>query len=310
MHILAPLLSSVVLASVSNVAVSLEVHLKSARQIHLQRAGPHRGIDVVVLVRTFDPMPGMLERMRDIRDDLQMNAPNVQFALSIDNRLQTAEHIKTAVPGVLAHEYTWEDVQKQWPVHMQGSSWFDNGNARGWHIPAILLARRYILQMGDISQNASFWVVEDDVFICKGSLSQFIALYEDVQSDVLTMPYNNILLEEPGWVHREEATKAFLQRFGLSDRWMSWEQVQRFSQRFLDHVEKEVDSNISSQSEMFVATECMNNRQKFNCAVFKKEHVGHVSWSFRANSRLDAVQVCKDSPGLTMNHAAKFLGHG
>jgi len=277
-------------------------HSVASLTINQQR----REMDSVVIWRTARPMPGMLSRMLDVYNDLQTNAPNVQFTISID----TSKHsdvetrIKAHVPQALTHAYTWDEVKQRYPVHVHDNEHSETRFASpyAWHMEPILLAKRYISQHTLIAQNASWWVFEDDVFVCHGSVSQFIKLYDGVQSDLLTLRYN----ETMEWAHRDSASELFKTVFPPSARWRSLEQVQRYSPHFLEHMEKEIQNNISAQSEMFAPTECVNNQHKFRCSTFKSEHIGVFDWNTRFHSEMEAESICGNSESLTINHAAKY----
>lgn len=260
--------------------------------------------DAVVLIRTFNPMPGMLERMRAFQDDLQVNAPKVQLALSIDTTTHDkTDQIRKAVPKALIHKYTWEDVKLRYPLLNDVSILVGENmpSPYNYHMEPVLLARHFIMESARIARNASYWVFEDDVFMCKGSLSQFIKHYDRVQSDVLLDGYHGM----QHWSHTKEANWGFRKRFPVSSRWHSREHVVRFSQRFLDHVEEEVKAGLTAQSEMFASTECVNNAHKFKCAKFEREHIG-VFDAFHKLATPAVEEVCRNSSGMTINHAAKY----
>jgi len=278
-------------------ALSLSLH-KSAQTM-----------ESVVVLRTANPMPGMLKRMQDVFSDLQANAPNVQFTISIDTSKPKAKAvpslIRKTVPGASIHVYDWHDVKKSYPVHLDDRSDPHTGwaTAWSWHVEPILLARRHIMQNAKVAKNASWWIIEDDVFLCKGSLSQFLKLYDGVQSDLLVKQY----IYAKDWDLRDSGNKQFRDRFPESSRWCLNEQVQRYSARFLDHLEKEVvEANITAQSEMFVATECMNNADQFRCENFRSQDVGVYAYNTRMMTQEAVEEVCENSTGLTINHAAKY----
>jgi len=265
-------------------------------------------MESVVVVRTATPMPGMLKRMQDVFNDLQTNATNVQFTISIDTSQPSAkavpELIRKTVPGASIHVYDWDVVKKSYPVHLDDAREVYKNWVSGWafHVEPILLARRHIMQNTKVAKHASWWIIEDDVFLCKGSLSQFLKLYDGLQSDLLVKEYNY----GKDWWLRFAGNKKFLERFPDASRWWLTEQVQRYSARFLDHLEKEVEAHITAQSEMFVATECMNNADQFRCDKFRSQDVGVFAYNTRMKTQEEAEQVCEHSTGLTINHAAKY----
>jgi len=265
---------------------------------------------MIVMVRTFNPKPGMIQRMGEYAKDLERNAPDVQFVVSIDRTMnyplrddlaQSAPaHIteiirNTVGPKTLIHEYTWSDVAYQYPIVES----VKGGSAYNLHVEAILVARVFIHQHASIAEDATFWVVEDDVFICGSGISAFVNSYRTDESDLLVQSY---FRETNNFVFSDQ----FDEGFPYTSRVQAYEHVQRFSLALLDRLWFETKQHqVTAMSEIFVATVC--HTTGYTCGSFKPEHIGIYSFEFAAESQQQVDKICDDFGGrTTINHAAKI----
>lgn len=260
----------------------------------------HKEKELLVMVRTYNPMPGMLARMREFSDDLYTNLPHAQFMVSVDaTHYNRTSEISSAVPKAIVQDYTWDDVLSGYPVLSEMTI----ASAYDFHMEPILLAVNYSRTHARTSQNASVWVIEDDVFLCGGTISDFISLYGDVNSDFLSVSFD----DTDEWFWRDYGSSKFLQAFSPELRRKSNEHVQRFSSTFLAHLEKESRlSNMTAQSEMLAPTECWNHKDAFRCETFDSKHVGEYDW-WRHMDEATANATCQAAKNITINHAGKFV---
>jgi len=275
--------------------------------------------NLIVMVRVFNPMPGMIERLGQFAEDLKENSPDAQLVVAIDKTrdysprdgpivyeqflLPPAELVSGMVqaasgPTALIHEYTWSEVEGTYPVVLS----LGDASAYNLHTEAIIETVQYTRKKIPVADTAHVWVLEDDVFICGGGISEFINSYRNDTSDLLAGHYFR-KIEDP------VMSSEFLRRFRDGTRVQAFEHVERFSLRFLAHLYREsaVD-HVTAMSEIFAPTECFNNPTKFTCGEFRPKHIGMYKTS-PGYDRREAMEVCgsKSETGVTVNHPGKFF---
>jgi len=126
---------------------------QETRLAELQEEDQHAQEELLVMVRTYNPMPGMLARMREFSDDLYTNLPHAQFMVSVDaTHYNRTSEISSAVPKAIVQDYTWDDVLSGYPVLSEMTI----ASAYDFHMEPILLAVNYSRTHARTSQNASF----------------------------------------------------------------------------------------------------------------------------------------------------------
>lgn len=244
-------------------------------------------------------MPGMLERFREHSEDLRRHLPSARLVISVDTSgpdgHAVLEQVRRHVPEAILHSYGWEEVVARYPALAKmkfASAW-------SFHTEPLLLAVDQARQAVGLSEGARVWAVEDDVFFC-GGLSAFVSAYEADPSDLLGIgdtPTDH-------WLHRQEGSTAFLQRYPAGERLAGPEVVQRFSAPLLEQLGRQAQEGVTAWSEMFAATVCRANG--FRCAGLRDEHVG-VHGDKVTVDRRQAEAACRRRPGTpSVNHAAKF----
>lgn len=274
----------------------------------------------LVIVRTHIPSPGMLKRMTEFAEDLHAH-PQVSMMLmtSIDDtdlaspwREQIDSNV-SEIPHTIFHQTDVDQVTEEFPIwrkteytHMEkndfGHQWRPSG--RDSHIEFILQAAKKIGKSGKLDDDGYVWVFEDDVGIC-GSMSEFIANYSYDNSDFIAT--HHMKKAAPAWRHFEEASEHFREMYPPDNRYLAYEQVQRFSVRFLVYLNDLIGTRgVTAHSEMFPATVCQNSGE-FQCSILNPEHF--VDWAFSEVSRIDEKDWNKICPSTQHCHTPPKLGH-
>lgn len=187
-------------------------------------------------------------------------------------------------------------------------------NGFSWHMEPLSLAAKYAFDRFGIAFDY-IWMLEDDVIIC-GGITKLLALHAGNSADLLGgMPGR---MPSPGhverWIHRDEGTQQFLERYPVSKRRHGFEQVIRFSRNLLDRLhELAYAEGVSAQSEMFPYTVALNENFKFDNAL--EENYGDFCWTRVEGNRIrcafsqkEETRMCDKSEHegkVTINHAAK-----
>jgi len=286
-----------------------------------QNAGTY---STVVIVRTHDPMPGMLERMKAWADDLHQNMPSVLFAISIDTTggfQNTVSQIKTAMPDTLVHTYSWQDIVAAYPriSEIADGSCIKQGfrgikhnmfSAYGFHTEAIVMATDFLRSsVPGLAWNADtkVWVLEDDIFFCgsQPTLTNFLGQYaSDDKDDLITAKFLGKIAPNTCNVHCH--SPAFGKRYSVHTTYISYEFVTRWSSPLLTHIKSLLDEGIHGQSEKYGSTVCINDN--FHFAGIRSEFIGKAfEWNSNEN-RSEAAKICSHDSGITtVNHAGKYF---
>jgi len=281
----------------------------------------------VVMVRTHNPMPGMLERMKAWADDLQQNMPSTLFVVSIDTTggfENIVSDLDAIMPhNTLLHTYTWQDVAAAYPriaevtadgcikKGFKGIIEYDMFTGYGFHTEAIALAIDFIqtrISQLQWDSDTKVWVLEDDIFLCgqHPTLTNFLGQYaSDNQHDLLTAQMVGRV--NPAFCNVGCSSPAFKKRYPVNQTYLSYEFVTRWSTRLLTHINSLLNDGIHSQSEMYGTTVCLNDN--FSCSGLRPELIGKASWDVRLN-RSEVAKFCNSASGnqnTILNHAAKYF---
>jgi hypothetical protein len=243
----------------------------------------------------------MLSRFLKYYQDLAENMPTAELLISFDTSRMPAPEandylhgMKILIPGVRFHVYDWRQAAHDFPV-LQNLSF-----ASGWnmHVESLLDAVHYIRGHACVSDDAHFWTLEDDVFVC-GNISAMLKSYTEDSSDLLFAQK----LDMQRWPWRRKASHGFMKMYKISSRSATSEVMQRFSGSLLDHLEELSHNGVTAWSEMFASTVCENDG--FACQRFRDEHVGRTGWDLHI-SKEESIELCKNATKTTVYHAAKF----
>lgn len=275
----------------------------------------------LVVVRTHLPKKGIIDRMASWAKDLYHH-PQLSMMLmtSVDDthlnepwRSQVDRRVKE-IPKTIFHQTDMAHVMKEYPVWketnfthrappIKGLVW----RPSGWdtHIEFVLLAVQQARRSGQLHDDSYVWVIEDDIGVC-GNMSEFIASYGDDPTDFIATAG---MQKAPwDWRHYWESSEAFVAKYPLGTHWHAAEHVERFSMRFLLHLDDLIRNHkVTAHSEMFPATVCKNS-DKFTCSTLDKknlfgpryfEHVARVS-------EADWEKIC---PSTQLCHTPPMLAH-
>jgi len=264
----------------------------------------------LVVLRTHKPSPGMLQRMRQFAEDLHKHRWVSMRVMHIDSLDDTdlggspdvVEDIRK-IPHTALFRTNLSHVQKEYPVLKETGI---HPNGRREHVGFLLQTVHHMRHTGQLLDDGYVWMVEDDVGVC-GSLSELIASYGNDTSDFISS--NGLHRSKPSWAHINEASQAFLVTYPQDKRWNDLEFVERFSVRFLLHLEDLMRNRsiVSQWSEMFPATVCKNS-EKFSCSSLKEWHHFNTYWEWNtAVSEADWRELCPSGPHVC--HSPPRLAH-
>lgn len=241
------------------------------------------------MVRTHQPKNGTIQRIEQWANDLvEHRGASLMLMTTVDNTsLQSygLERIRDNVSVInrtMFHHTNKKEIEEEYPVwkemevtHPHDSFhpwlWGRTWRPTGWdtHTEFILSAFNQVRRSGLLPEDGYVWVFEDDIGIC-GSMSELIASYADDTTDFIAT--HSLNKAPKTWPHYCEGSDAFLDMYPPKKRWHAAEHVTRFSVRFLLHLDAMIrEHNVTSHSEMFPATVCMNS-DLFKCSVMKREH--------------------------------------
>lgn len=294
----------------------------------------HRGgsPNVLVILRTHEPRPVMLERWRSFQKDLTAIMPQSVFMVSLDvsnlrDPLGIVKNITSAVPGVRMHIYDWAAVQDTYWKGFQGIRRrysrrrfsrpqklllspfiaFDMVEPGGWnwHTEPTLLAVKHARQRG-FNGKEDVWVIEDDVGLC-GKLPDLVRAYVGNPADFLVFDTASSVGHASSHFI-DEGSDAFLDRYATGQRWHARENVLRFSSRFLHFLHFAMIDGVTAHSEILVVTICKN--EGFDCALASKEHLfaDRFGWDTRVTPD-EWYQLCPPGSHLEtpkLAHGLKF----
>lgn len=275
----------------------------------------------LVLVRTHTPSKGMVDRMAKWAEDLHQH-PHVALMLmnSVDDtglqdpwRSQIDKKVKD-IPYTMFHQTDSARVRKEFPVWVDtkythkerwifGQVW----KPTGWdtHTEFILLAVEQARRSGRLHDDGYVWVIEDDVGVC-GNMSEFIASYGNDTSDFIATAG---LEKAPwDWRHYWEGSDEFAAKFEAGERWHAAEHVERFSVRFLMHLDDLIrNKRITAHSEMFAPTVCQNSKE-FSCSLLEERNLFEPKY-FEHAARVKQAAWEEICPSTQLCHSPPFLAH-
>lgn len=265
-------------------------------------------------MRTAHPKPGMLDRMYEWSSDLKKK-PGMKFMVLLDETTKrvSVQEFKLKLPKNEVLRYTKNDIVEKFPVWktiapIQGRGMMNKVhiNNRYFHMESIHLAVDFVEQNEKVCDNAQFWVFEDDVFLCGGSILDIIQYYDQgPYSDADLLDTGVFAGSNPfsGW-----ASSEYKKRYPHAERVMHAEYVARFSKRLLTHMNNLGKENVTAESEWFAPT--VAKVDGFKSEAFSKEHLGKWSWSRPLRNKERAEAICEkngqDGKKITLNHSGKY----
>lgn len=276
----------------------------------------------LTIVRTHNPSPGIVHRVAKFAEDLHAH-PSVSLMLMTsqdDTGLvapwtQEIDKKVKDIPNTMFHQIDRQHVVNEYPVWREMRK-FNNRLAKEWrpsgwdtHTEYILLAAEQVRRSGKLHDDGYVWVFEDDVGIC-GNMSEFIAGYSDDPTDFIAtrdLERASETWRQP-WMHYSEGSEGFLNTYPISNRWRAFEMVERFSVRFLLHLDDLIrNKSISAHSEMFPATVCMNSKE-FTCSTIKEKDFFEGK-DFDDVSRVTREQWEEMCPSNQKCHSPPWIAH-
>lgn len=279
----------------------------------------------LAIVRTHKPTAAMLERIKTWAKDLN-DHPKIALNLmtSIDDsglmdpwRQQIDKSVQD-IPHTMFHRTNTGLVRDEYPIwyhtmHKHTEPWvFPFGyewHPSGWdtHMEFILQAVNQVRKTGQLHDDGYVWVFEDDVGIC-GNMSEFIAAHGNDTSDFIATA--GLEYAPHDWRHRNEGSDEFQIMYPPERRWHNGEQIERFSVRFLKHIDDLIrNKNVTAHSEMFPATVCVNE-EKFKCSTLEEKHfMGTNRYWFSHATRLEPKQWERICPTMQTCHTPAMMAH-
>ena len=218
----------------------------------------------------------------------------------------------SGIRRVHVHRYTEDDLLLRFPqlkslrqhlienmkVHEVSSG--KVSLAWGFHVEALLLWWRNVSQRHSSKAKGTskrppydfVWIVEDDVGVAGGSLSDLIKMYMHCHADLLT---RDILPVESGWywqnVHTGENFLSAVNNATYTNR----EHVQRFSANMFAVLDRLACEGISSWSEMHVPSVARCVRHCLSSAEINSCNIGSVyKWDGRIHWKRSGGRLMKD----------------
>jgi hypothetical protein len=268
----------------------------------------------LVIVRSHNPHEGMIHRMQQYVADIRENMLGSRIMISVDTTQTKRDNVTENLSNVIRQSLPEAEIHIYDNSLVAAAYKSVPTSGYSWHTEPLNLAAKYAFERFGIAFDY-IWMVEDDVIIC-GGITKLLTLHAGNSADLLGgMPGR---MPSPGhverWIHREEGTQQFLERYPVSKRRHGYEQVLRFSRNLLDRLhELAYAEGVSAQSEMFPYTVALNENFKFDNAL--EDNYGEFCW-IRAGgnkircafSRNEEIRMCKkvEQEGkVTINHAAK-----
>lgn len=273
----------------------------------------------LVIIKSHNPMPGMLDRMTSYAADLEQNLPQARLLISLDtshgdHSEKITDNFKKKTLEIPIYKYDDMYLRKAYPKIPAWPPWratAPNKAKRGggdsttkhFQTPSMALATKYAQQhFNEVFEHV--WIVEDDVVVC-GKFSNLMKFYYNKTYDLLLPTGYATVTKE--WWHYDEVSDNFKTRYNLDQRVEGNEQLQRLSHRLLLYLDKLMhEDEVIASSEMFVPTVAKNDG--FVVQSLDPRHVGPV-YAFNARiSETEASRVCEKiaDPDVIVQHAGKW----
>lgn len=272
----------------------------------------------MIVVRTFQPKEGMLQRWTEWHEDLKENMPWARMLISMDTTRNQAsgtnytEKIRSKVPQAIIHEYNSNLVKSIYHAQvLQDKDPHEIG--RVYHMEPMGMALDYAEK--HFGEKFDYiWMLEDDVMIC-GQLSAFLGKYKQDRNDLISAPDWKEDFFHGFWKVRtiETSSKEFRDRYKTSQLRAGEEVMQRLSRPLLTHIDELSRlHNVTTQSEIFSYTVAKNDGFTIEDIVYGKDKHGYdkkkLNNYFRYTQAF-AKKLCKEKEEkgeISVHHRVKW----
>eukprot|EP00747_Dinoflagellata_sp_TGD_P102380 gnl/TRDRNA2_/TRDRNA2_168647_c0_seq4.p1 gnl/TRDRNA2_/TRDRNA2_168647_c0~~gnl/TRDRNA2_/TRDRNA2_168647_c0_seq4.p1 ORF type:complete len:313 (+),score=41.91 gnl/TRDRNA2_/TRDRNA2_168647_c0_seq4:41-979(+) len=310
-----------ILAKALQSAKALQHECGAGNDLNLETLSPlmtSKAPKELVIVKSHNPTPSMLHRMASYAEDLAQNLPHARLMISLDTtRGNHVKDVTDILPEIPIHTYDDNVLNSMYSTIPQDAiypSEYEKMMLQKFHIrpsvtkhfqtPSQVLAAKHAQQhLNEVFDYV--WLVEDDMVVC-GDISRLMRFYHNKESDIL-IAQNYTSIDDYGyhaWPHDEEGSPRFKEQYPRHQRLKVSENMQRFSNRFLLHLDRKMKEHAIANSEMFVPTVAKSDG--FVIEVMDSRHLGPTySW----NATVSKDHAC-DKPSLlevSIQHSGKWL---
>lgn len=255
-------------------------------------------VQTLVITRTHEPKPGMVERMQQWSDDFAgMADSGYHYLVSVDTSGNPDETWNVNFTTDSVHRYNVEELQATFRAGAGVPEW----GPYKYHMEPIILAVNFARTQVALSRDAKVWVFEDDVYVC-GSLINILTHYQGVHADFVCS--GRVAKGWPVFIATDFASQSFKDTYPYEKVCACEEHVQMFSVSFIDRMLDLTRQGFTGESEMFAPTVCSHDNETCALGVFDPKDIGRYDWTYR-DTEDDAKRWC-DHGGDTLNHAGKY----
>eukprot|EP00747_Dinoflagellata_sp_TGD_P102378 gnl/TRDRNA2_/TRDRNA2_168647_c0_seq2.p1 gnl/TRDRNA2_/TRDRNA2_168647_c0~~gnl/TRDRNA2_/TRDRNA2_168647_c0_seq2.p1 ORF type:complete len:299 (+),score=30.48 gnl/TRDRNA2_/TRDRNA2_168647_c0_seq2:41-937(+) len=296
-----------ILAKALQSAKALQHECGAGNDLNLETLSPlmtSKAPKELVIVKSHNPTPSMLHRMASYAEDLAQNLPHARLMISLDTtRGNHLKNVTDVLPATPIHTYDQVLLKSRYKIP-QVHERQRPSVTQHYQTPSLVLAAKHAQQhLNEVFDYV--WLVEDDMVVC-GDISRLMRFYHNKESDIL-IAQNYTSIDDYGyhaWPHDEEGSPRFKEQYPRHQRLKVSENMQRFSNRFLLHLDRKMKEHAIANSEMFVPTVAKSDG--FVIEVMDSRHLGPTySW----NATVSKDHAC-DKPSLlevSIQHSGKWL---
>lgn len=314
---------------------------KSAESINsgvVEQPG-QRSHDIVV-IRTHNPTEAMRNRIKMYAKEVikKTTQSNITLVISVDMTDSPEQGTKLLkdlekyreMDNIKIHSFVWEDVLKGFPTLSNNQTeyqwlkypeWFGRTSKSLSFEPSYLAVQEAM--QGDHGKpfpctgecNLRVWMIEDDVLLCNGGLSNLVEAYKDNNADMLAPKFEDVSTFDQTLFktdfHWDSITPIFAKRYDENQRWKTFLFVSRLSMNLFNKIAELSQEGVAGYPEVVGATVCM--AEHFVCKHFDHKHTPGpyfgIGWhdSPTLTKKHAAKKTCNENKDLmTINHPAKY----
>jgi hypothetical protein len=290
----------------------------------------------LLIVRCHMPTVAAMKRILSWEADLRGSCYDLVLSIDVTNggthKQNVEKTLLTNSSNIEVHSYTSAEMLTEFPALRQAmqrmppmwTQWATGGKdsckpslAWGFHIEAICLyTSKRSCRQAPCDVYDFVWVLEDDVGFT-GNILNLLSAYQDNKADLITEscwpskrwdPFGAVQSQgsEEGWCWHDTGSDSFLHAVSDHERFHTREHVQRFSTRYLRHLNSLSRHGMLAWSELSSITLC-KHEPSLKCTFFDPCHIGFpYSFDRRLSERAFRCKS-RDPPSHNrLFHSLKF----